>query len=95
MTLSGWFRRWRRRRALARQPLPIDEWQEVVGAIDCLQGLSAVDQAKLREQAALFLDRKTLNGVQGLQLTRPMRLQIAALACLPILNLGLDYYDFA
>lgn len=90
---SGWFTRWRRRRALARNPLPLDEWQEVVGTINCLQGLSAGEAVLLRELAALFLDRKTLNAVQGLILTRSMRLQITALACLPILNLGLDYYD--
>jgi Mlc titration factor MtfA (ptsG expression regulator) len=85
--------RWRQRRALARQPLPFAEWHAVVRGINCLQGLSAVELTRLRERVALFLDRKTLNGVQGLQLTRTMHLQIAAQACLPILNLGLDYYD--
>jgi Mlc titration factor MtfA (ptsG expression regulator) len=89
----GWFTRWRQRRTLARQPLPRGEWRRVVQRIPCLRGLSADELDRLRELVVLFLDRKTLNGVQGLQLTRAMRLQIAAQACLPILNLGLAYYD--
>lgn len=93
MPPHGWFTRWRQRRARARHPLPLGEWQQVVSGIHCLQGLSAVELAHLRERVVSFLDRKTINGVQALQLTRTMRLQIAAQACLPILNLGLDYYD--
>ena len=89
----GWFTRSRRRRVLARQPLPADEWRRVARGIPCLWGLAARDSARLREMVALFLDRKALTGVQGLALTRSMRLQIAAQACLPILNLDLDYYD--
>jgi Mlc titration factor MtfA (ptsG expression regulator) len=93
MNPIGWLGRWRRRRALARHPLPIAEWQRVLGSIRCLGGLSAVELAHLRERVALFLDRKAINGVQGLQLTAGMRLQIAVQACLPILHLDLDYYD--
>ncbi|MGB5570735.1 MAG: M90 family metallopeptidase [Sedimenticolaceae bacterium] len=88
-----WFTHWRRHRARMRHPLPFPDWQRVVGAIDCLQGLSAVELAHLRRLVTQFLDRKTLNGVQGLQLTETMRLQIAAQACLPILNLDIGYYD--
>ncbi|MCG6966347.1 MAG: zinc-dependent peptidase [Chromatiaceae bacterium] len=87
-----WWGRWRLRRALARHPLPAAEWHRLTGGIGCLHGLSAEEKARLRERVAVFLEHKTLNGVQGLELTRTMRLQIAAQACLPILNLGLDYY---
>jgi Mlc titration factor MtfA (ptsG expression regulator) len=89
----GWFTRWRVRRALQRHPLPAQAWHAVLTHTPCLQGLSAVERAHLRELVVLFLQRKTLTGVQGLQLTDPMRLQIAAEACLPILHLGIDYYD--
>ncbi len=56
-------------------------------------GLSAVERAHLRELTTLFLHRKSLNGVQGLVLSTEMALAVAAQACLPILKLGLDYYD--
>ena len=69
------------------------EWRSVLADTPCLQGLSAVQRAHLRELVVLFLGRKTLTAVQGLQLSSRMRLQIVAEACLPILNLGIDYYD--
>ncbi len=88
-----WFSRWRRRRAVARHPLSPGDWHPVVAGISCLRGLSVVELDRLRDLVLLFLDRKTLNGVQGLQLNQTMRLQIAAQACLPILGLDLDDYD--
>ena len=90
---AGWFTQWRLRRARAKYPLPLDEWHQLVRSIPCLQNLSAVEMAHLRERVVRLLDRKTLNGVQGLRLTRHMQMQIAAQACLPILNLDLSYYD--
>ena len=89
----GWFGRWRRHRAIARHPLSPDDWRRLVSSIPCLRDLSVVELERLKDLVRLFLDRKTLNGVQGLQLTETMRLQIVAQACLPILGLDLDYYD--
>jgi Mlc titration factor MtfA (ptsG expression regulator) len=89
----GWFTRWRRRRALRRHPLVLAEWRAVLADTPCLHGLSAVERAHLRELSILFLQRKTLTGVQGLELSGRMRLQIVAEACLAILHLGIDYYD--
>ena len=57
------------------------------------RGMSAVERAHLRELTTLFLRRKILSGVQGLEVTPEMALAVAAQACLPILKLGLDYYD--
>ncbi len=47
---------------------------------------------RLRDLAILFLHRKEIEGAAGLTLTDAMRLTIALQACLPILNLGLDWY---
>jgi Mlc titration factor MtfA (ptsG expression regulator) len=57
------------------------------------RGLSAVERAHLRELTTLFLHRKAISGVQGLTLSAEMAVVVAAQACLPILKLGLDYYD--
>lgn len=57
-----------------------------------LQGLGTEPAARLRDLARLFLRDKRLEPVQGLELTAPMRLQLALQACLPILELGLDWY---
>ena len=46
----------------------------------------------MRDLALLFLAEKQFAGTHGLEVTDAMRLSIAAQACLPILELGLDWY---
>ena len=48
---------------------------------------------KLKDLALLFLAEKQFTPVHGLELTDAMRVSIAAQACLPILELGLDWYS--
>jgi Mlc titration factor MtfA (ptsG expression regulator) len=85
-------REWRRRRLLQRTPLPDHEWQTVLAALPLLHGLSADEQRRLRELVILFRHAKSLEAAGGLVLDDTMTLWIAVQACLPILNLGLDYY---
>ena len=47
----------------------------------------------LRELTTWFLFTKAINGAHGLDVTLPMRVTVAAQACLLILNLGTDYFD--
>lgn len=49
--------------------------------------------AHLRELTIWFLHTKAINGVHGLNVTLPMRVAVAAQACLLILNLDTDYFD--
>jgi Mlc titration factor MtfA (ptsG expression regulator) len=58
-----------------------------------LRGLGDAERAELRTLAALFLDEKSLEPVQGLALDDGMRRAIALQACLPVLELGLDWLD--
>lgn len=55
--------------------------------------LGASDQAALRVLATRFLDAKSVEPVQGLQLDDAGRVLLATHACVPILKLGLDWYD--
>jgi len=88
-----WLERQRIRYTLNHYPIPLDVWEGQLQTSDLFRGLTAVERAHLRELATLFLHRKTLNGVQGLTLSTEMAVAVAAQACLPILKLGLDYYD--
>lgn len=54
---------------------------------------SLIERAALRELAERFLKKKQLTGVAGLVLTEEMRWIIALQACLPVLRLGLDWFD--
>jgi len=62
-------------------------WQRATGALRFLPRTP-----KLRELALLFLAEKQLIGAHGLDVTDAMRVSIAAQACLPVLELGLDWY---
>lgn len=89
----GWWRDWRRRRRLARLSCPPAEWAAALAGQPVLAGLSAAQNARLRDLALLFLHEKAIEPVGELQLDAPARLRLAAVACLPILELGLDWYD--
>ena len=90
----GALTRWWRSRLLARERkryLAAD-WEAAFGALPLLAGFAAEQRERLVELALLFLRDKRLEPVQGLQLTDRMRCVIALQACLPILELGLDWY---
>jgi Mlc titration factor MtfA (ptsG expression regulator) len=85
-------RAWRDRRILAAARLDPGVWQSAVADLPLLTRLGVDELERLRRLVVLFLHHKTLEPVGGCELSEPMRLRIAALACLPILNLGLEYY---
>ena len=89
----GLVRSWRRKRALARTRLDPALWQRVTADLPFLRGLCAEELARLRDLSILFLCEKEMHGAQGLELTDEVRLSIAIQACLPVLNLGLDWYE--
>lgn len=89
----GIFRDWRYRRILNQHAIPRAEWEAAVAALPLLTGLPAEALERLRELATLFLHEKTLEPVDGFALTDAMRLDLAAQAALPILELGFAWYD--
>jgi MtfA peptidase len=82
----GWLTDWRRKRVLSKHRIDDALWSSATRAI-------AQKSPKLRELALVFLAEKQFTGVQGLEVTDAMRVSIAAQACLPILELGLDWYS--
>ena len=86
-------RNWRRRRRLARSDSSEAGWRRAWDALPLLDGMPADDARRLRELASLFLQEKALEPVQGMRLEPWMAQEIALQACLPILNLGLDWYS--
>jgi Mlc titration factor MtfA (ptsG expression regulator) len=86
-------RRWRNRRTLERRPIPDALWAATLARFPFLARLGHDDAQRLREMSTLFLAGKEFSGAQGLIVTDDMAVAIAAQACLPILHLGLDWYD--
>jgi Mlc titration factor MtfA (ptsG expression regulator) len=88
----GWLTDWKRTRVLAKHRVDDALWRQVAGALPFLDGLSEEEMRRLRDLALLFLSEKEFSGAAGLEVTEAMRLSIAVQACLPILELGLDWY---
>jgi Mlc titration factor MtfA (ptsG expression regulator) len=85
-------RNFRRTCILEQHKIPAGTWQDTLVNLPLLNGLSESEQERLHELASLFLYEKSLEPVQGLELNDRMRFDLAAQACLPILNLGIEWY---
>jgi Mlc titration factor MtfA (ptsG expression regulator) len=83
----GWLTEWRRKRVLEKHSLDEALWRRATRGLAFLP-----DSRKLRDLVLLFLADKEFAGAHGIQVTDEMRVAIAAQACLPILELGLDWY---
>jgi len=86
--MFGWLRRRRAARAI-----PDDLWHATLDAYPFLAERPAAERERLREAAAEFLARKQFYGADGLLITDAMGVAIAAQAVLPVLHLGLHWYD--
>ncbi|PJX23468.1 Mlc titration factor A [Psychrobacter sp. L7] len=83
---------WREQRILDNSEFTEADWRQAAQRIVILDRLSEKDLTRLFELATLFLDDKSITGAQGFEITDKVRLSIALQACLPILNLGLEWY---
>src|SRR3984885_6201143 len=90
--LTHWFDARRRERALRNHPIDDALWQATLAGLPFLAPLDAPDLARLRELTSLFIAQKEFSTAHELELTDAMTVAIAAQACLPVLNLGLDLY---
>jgi Mlc titration factor MtfA (ptsG expression regulator) len=94
--MPGWWsslRRWREERVLKTRPIPQPLWQATLAHYPFLAALNADEARRLRNMATLFLSQKEFTGAGGLEVTDDMAVAVAAQACLPVLNLGLHWYD--
>jgi MtfA peptidase len=94
--MTRWWESLRRRRearAVSRRPISDPLWQACVAALPCLAARPADQLERLRRLSSVFLDRKEFTGAQGFVVTDEIALAVAAQACLPVLELGVDLYD--
>lgn len=89
----SFFRAWRHKRLLARHRIDDALWRDTLAALPFLDWLNEAERERLRTLASLFLGTKEMHGAAGLELDDGIRVAIAAQACVPILNLGIEYYD--
>lgn len=87
------YQAWRNRRILSRSSVDESVWMGLFEHLPLLHRLNLEEWGRLRELSLLFLHAKAIEPVQGLELGQEQRLLIAVQACLPILNLNLDWLD--
>lgn len=86
-------RNWREQRAIERHAIPDALWQLTLLRYPFLAQRSAEDLAELRRLCSLFLAGKEFHGVAGFEVSDEIAVAVAAQACLPVLRLGLGWYD--
>ncbi|HEY8361105.1 MAG TPA: M90 family metallopeptidase [Ramlibacter sp.] len=86
--MFGWLRSLR-----SAPEIPDPLWHATLRAYPFLAQRPPPELQRLRELAAAFLARKEFHGAGGLVITDAMALAIAAQAVLPVLHLGLRWYD--
>ena len=91
--MRAWLQRRRDARTLARRPIPNDLWRLTLAQFPFLGRRSDADTQRLRDMSTLFLAAKEFSGAHGLHVDDAMAVAIAAQACLPVLELGLAWYD--
>ncbi len=84
------YRSWRRERILARHGIADEVWRAATARLVSARRLEPAANERLRELAALFLHDKRLETAAGAELDEVRRVRLAALACEPVLELGLD-----
>ncbi len=84
---------WREQRAAQRHAIPDALWQLTLLRYPFLARRSEVDLAELRRLCSLFLSAKEFHGVAGFEVSDEVAVAVAAQACLPVLRLGLSWYD--
>ena len=75
------------------KPIPDALWRATLRRYPFLLDQRAQDEARLRGLCMQFLGEKEFHGASGLNISDEIALAIAAQACLPVLRLGLAWYD--
>lgn len=86
--LKKLYRRWRS----SPETLSDTLWSKTLRTSFYARALPKTDQAHLRGLTSRFLASKAFEGAAGITVNKAMRARIALHACIPVLNLGLDYY---
>lgn len=78
---------------LQRHAVPDALWDLTMARYPFLGRRTEADRQRLRMLTSLFLSEKEFSGAAGQAVTDEVAVSIAAQACLPVLTLGLDWYD--
>ncbi len=84
---------WRHRRLLQVHRIDDAQWRACHARLSFLQRLTPEEDVRLRALCVIFLHEKDIVPAASANLDSMLTLAIAMQACLPILNLDIDYYN--
>ncbi|WP_373185611.1 zinc-dependent peptidase [Halopseudomonas sp.] len=84
---------WREGRRLQSLEVTEEDWRQALGDWQVYRRFAASERERLHDMALRLLLRKAVVGAKELELSDQMRLRIAGMAVVPVLQLGLDWYD--
>lgn len=90
--LRHWWDRRREEAAVRRRPIPDDLWKRTLVRYPFLRDPHDRAAGRLRRMTSLFLDLKEFSAVPPARTTNDVVVAVAAQACLPVLQLGLNRY---
>ena len=88
-----WFRNWRDTRRVKKMGFTAKQWEAAIADWPVMQRYQGAERDALRDLTFRFIARKTFTSGSGFQFTDAMCLKIATMACVPVLYLGLDWYE--
>lgn len=91
--MLNWLQTLLGRRNTGPASIPDALWHNTLLHYPFLARRPVADHLRLRELVSQFLAHKEFTGAHGLVITDEMAVAIAAQACLPVLHLGLRWYD--
>jgi Mlc titration factor MtfA (ptsG expression regulator) len=87
------FRNWLESRRVKKMGFTAAQWESAIADWPVMERYKGAERDALRDMTFHFLARKTFAAGGGFQFTNDMCLKISTMACVPILHLGLDWYD--
>ena len=85
-----WFRSRPRQKS---RPIDAALWQAATAPWLFMRGVDAAANERLKSLAEQFLAGKHFSGTHGLEVTPEMQVEIAAQACILVLELGIEWYE--
>ncbi len=86
-------RDWLEDRRVKKMGFTAEQWESAIADWPVMHRYQEAERDALRDMTFRFLVRKTFVSGSGFQFTDAMCLKLATMACVPILHLGLDWYD--
>ncbi|RTE66233.1 zinc-dependent peptidase [Amphritea opalescens] len=84
---------WLENKRIKKMGLTEEQWESAIADWPVMQRFQGAERDALRDMTFRLMVRKSFASGDHFQFTQVMCLKIATMACVPILHLGLDWYD--